>query len=464
MSTQETLSRESFNGQKVVVFGFGVNGGGLGTVEFLLGTEVAKIVITDTKTEEQLQSTYTKLPSDSRLEWRLGGHSEQDFREADIVIKNPGIRWDHPLILLAQAHGARILMDSTIFMALCVAPVIGITGSKGKTTTATLVAEILMAAGHHVVCVGISQTGVLSELSKVTKNSVVVFELSSWRLSGLTGIEKSPELAIVTNLYPDHLNYYQSMEEYALDKANIFLFQDKRGVLVLSQSNQWTEYFAKQAPGRVLYVGKTSDCSAWQDKERLYMRVDGEDMVLLEKKEAYLQGEYLFENFLAASVVTGQYGVSVGIITKTLKTFRGVPYRFELVREFDGVRYINDTTATIPSASLASLRSVIGPVILLAGGSDKGLPLDELVQAIGQAKAAALFAGSGTDKLLALLDNELIQKVQEVKSMEEALMWARKQASPGDTVLLAPGAASFGMFQNEFDRGEQFTSRVLALS
>ncbi|MEK9174032.1 MAG: UDP-N-acetylmuramoyl-L-alanine--D-glutamate ligase [Patescibacteria group bacterium] len=463
MRSLETLNRDSFNGQKVVVFGFGVNGGGLGTVEFLLGTKAASIIITDTKTKEELRSTCEQLPPDSRITWRLGGHSEKDFQEADIVIKNPGIRWDNPLILLAQVYGAFVLMDSTIFMALCEAPVIGITGSKGKTTTATLVAEILEEASHHVVRVGISQIGVLSELSKVTKDSVVVFEISSWRLSGLSVIKKSPSVSVITNLYPDHLNYYRDMEEYAQDKAQIFAFQDAGGTLVLPQRNPWTEYFAKQAPGQVLYTGNTAECEAWQDKERLYIRVDGEDTVLLEKKTSFLQGEYLFENFLAASLVARQYGVDVTIISKALASFRGVPHRFEFVRELEGVRYINDTAATIPSASLASVQSVTGPVILLAGGSDKELPLDELLEAINRAKFTILFAGSGTDKILALLDDTVEAKCQVVGNMEEAIQSAQKEALAGDAVLLAPGAASFGMFQNEFDRGDQFRARVLAL-
>lgn len=463
MDTQESLNRDSFNARKVLVFGFGLNGGGLGTVEFLLGTGAASIVVTDMKSEEELHATRALLPEDSRLSWHLGGHTEADFQEADIVIKNPGIRWDNQYIKIAKENGALILMDSSIFMALCDAPIIGITGSKGKTTTATLVAEILETAGHHVVRVGVSQIGVLSELPKVTKDSVVVFELSSWRLSGLGVIKKSPNMAIITNLYPDHLNYYASMEEYAEDKAKIFLFQDERGVLVLPQENVWTEYFFKRAPGEVLYTGKDTHSEAWQDEARLYMRVDGQDTILLEKETSFLQGEYLFENFLAASLVTHRYGVSVGVISKVLATFRGVPHRFELIREFGGVRYINDTAATIPSATLASVRSIASPVVLLAGGSDKGLPLDELVVAIERAKYTILFSGSGTDKLRAVLTPELKEKIEEAGSMKEAIQCVQEQVSAGDTVLLAPGAASFGMFRNEFDRGEQFREAVLAL-
>jgi UDP-N-acetylmuramoylalanine--D-glutamate ligase len=355
-------------------------------------------------------------------------------------------------------------MDSSIFFSLCPAPIIGVTGSKGKTTTASALAHILAAAGKKVVSVGVSQVGVLSELSKVTEESIVVFELSSWRLSGLREIEQSPHVAIITNLYPDHLNYYPDMETYAEDKAEIFLWQDTSGVLILPHNNEWTEWFGTQAPGRVLSFGFNDEREAWQDADSLWMKEEGCSVKLLNKKELLIQGEYNFENLLAAALAALEVGLTPLEVSEGLETFRGVPHRFEWIREFDGVRYINDTTATIPSATLASARSVEGSVVLLAGGSDKGLPLDELIQAIGHAKYTILFSGSSTDQLQTLLTSALKEKTEEVGSMEEAVQMARKHAEAGDTVLLAPGAASFGMFQNEFDRGDQFRARVLALA
>ncbi len=462
---KEHITRDSFSHKKVLVFGFGTNGGGIGTVQFLLGTEVSKIVVTDLKDQKALQAAIDILPVDPRLEWHLGEHVMEDFKEVDIVIKNPGIKWDNPYILHAREHGAKILMDSSIFFSLCTAPIIGITGSKGKTTTTSALIHILQTAGKKVVPVGVSQIGVLSELSKVTEESIVVFELSSWRLSGLRDVEKSPSIALITNLYPDHLNYYPDMETYAEDKAEIFLWQDTEGVLILSHHNEWTEWFGTQAPGGVLSVGFNDERDAWQDEEALWMKDEEENVRLLRKVDSLLQGEYNFENLLAAALAASRAGISIGQIAKGLKTFAGVPHRFERVREYRDVIYINDTAATIPDAVKATVSAVKGGLILLAGGSDKGLPLEPLIETIvGRVKHSILFVGNATDKITEALDKASYEEYTVVENMGEAIQRAYRLAEPGDTVLLSPGAASFGMFQNEFDRGEQFKAQVLALS
>jgi UDP-N-acetylmuramoylalanine--D-glutamate ligase len=460
------IDQQSFDGKTVLIFGFGTNGGGLGTLHFLLSTQAERIIVTDQKTLADFTAAGMILPADPRIVWRLGEHVAEDFTAADIVIKNPAIKWDHPLLLAAEQSGASILMDSTIFMALCPAPVIGITGSKGKTTTASLVAHILETAGHMVVRVGISQTGVLSELPKVTSQSVVVFELSSWRLSGLKNISERPRISILTNLYPDHLNYYPSITEYAQDKLMITDQQTQDDFFILPEESKWASYYQKHTQAQVKTFGTSPVAAAWQDAENLWLRpnIPGTGPRLITSKDTTLiAGEHLFSNMLAAALVAECFGVDLHDIQTALHTFAGVPHRFELVRELRGVRYINDTAATIPSAALASVQSVQGPVILLAGGSDKNLPLDELLSAIATTKHTLLFQGTSTDKILEELSPELKDRCTVVTSMHEAITKAATLAENGDTVLLAPGAASFGMFRNEFDRGEQFVESVLAL-
>lgn len=452
-----------FDQKTVLVFGFGTNGGGVGTVQFLLATKAKRIVIVDQKTGIELKDARGQIPNDDRLEWCLGQPKEELFLAADIVIKNPGIKWDHSYLKLAEEKGAHIVTDSTIFMALCPVPVLGVTGSKGKTTTATLLAHILTTAGYHVVPAGISQIGVLSEFSKIQERSLVVFELSSWRLAGLTSIQKSPMISVITNLYPDHLNYYGTMEDYAEDKKIITKFQQTGDTLVVPHSNQWTPYFIGGSKAQIRQFGKSQSFDAWQDDRALYLRTEEGDIEIFQKEKSGWQGEHVFENFLAASLAAQSFGVSIPSIIQGLKTFTGVPHRFQLVREREGVRYINDTTATIPTAALSSCASIPGPVILLASGSDKGLPLDHLVKAIERSKFSVLFRGTGTEALLPLLREKKISHYQIVENMPSAVTIAQTQAQKGDTVLLAPGAASFGMFKNEFDRGEQFVKCVQEL-
>lgn len=448
-----------FFDQKTVLV-FGKEGTGLGAVHFLVTTDAKSIIITDQASPEDLQPIVQGAPADSRLEWHLGEERVEDFLKANIIVKSPSIAWDHPFLIQAQQNGAEVVMDSTIFMSLVSVPVLGVTGSKGKTTTATLLAHILDTAGYQVVPVGISRIGVLSELSKIKEDSVVVFEFSSWRLSGLLAIEKSPAVSIITNLYPDHLNYYGTMEDYAKDKKIITQFQKPGDTLVVPHSNHWTKYFAEGTQARVMEFGNEKEQAAWQDDRALYLHTEEGDVEIFQKEKSGWQGDHIFENFLAASLGAYSFGVSIATIIDSLKTFTGVPHRFQLVRELGGVRYINDTTATIPTAALSSASSIPGEVILLAGGSDKGLPLENLARAVERAKFAVLFRGSGTDILLPLLREKKISHYQIVESMQQAVTVAQAQAKPGDTVLLAPGAASFGMFKNEFDRGEQFVKEV----
>ena len=458
---ESKITREFFQGKRVLVFGFGTNGGGVGTLEFLLTTEVAQIIVTDQKSQVDLQEAIKRIPVDTRIEWRLGGHSKEDFERVDVVIKNPGIRFDNEYLVHAKECGAEIFVDSAIFFSLCEAPIIGVTGSKGKTTTTSLLAHILEAAGKQVVRVGVSQVGVLSRLQEVTEECIVVFELSSWRLAGLRDIEMSPHIAIITNLYPDHLNYYEDMQSYAEDKAEIFLWQQPNDVTILSAENEWTEWFGSEAPGRVLSFGRSSQEDAWQDELTLWIK-DGEvEVPLIEKKDCALQGEHNFANILAATLGAIEAGVSFSDIRRGVETFRGVPHRFERVRELDEVTYINDTTATIPDAVKASVESLSQEVVLLAGGSDKDLPLAPLIEVIEtRVKHAVLFKGSATDKIVEELDKVNYSRYTIVHSMKEAVDVARSQSQAGDVVLLSPGAASFGMFRNEFDRGEQFQKSV----
>ncbi len=461
------MQGDFFKNKRITVFGLGLNAGGVGTVEFLVRQGVREVVVTDIKKREELAASLEKLAKYKNITYVLGQHRPEDFTHVDMVIKNPGIPWTNEYIRLAQKNGVSVEMDSSIFFALCKAPIIGVTGTKGKTTTSTLIAHILKAAGRNVIEAGIGQTGVLSRLSKITSESVVVFELSSWRLSALSHMKKSPHIAVLTNLYPDHLNYYKTIDAYVSDKKNIFLFQKRNDTFIANFDNELSREAAQDAPAQLGWFsksGKVDGDGIWVEDGMIFAQVGGKETVLLPVEKIALLGEHHLSNVLAAAGATLAFGLSADEVRDGIESFRGVPHRLELVREKDGVCYYNDTAATIPEAAIAALRTFSQPIVLLAGGSDKRLEFAAFSEAIlKHAKRVILFRGEGTEKILQELHRLAPEKEEEwtvVGSMAEAVRLAREAAASGDIVLLSPGTASFGVFQNEFDRGDQFKKCV----
>lgn len=467
------LQASFFKDKRVTVFGLGLNMGGVGTVKFLAEHGAREIVVTDIKSRAELGSSLEKLAKYKNVTYILGQHRPEDFTRADMVIKNPVIPWTNEYVKLAEKHNVPVEMDSSIFFALCKAPIIGVTGTKGKTTTTTLVAHILEQAKKRVVRAGIGQVGVLGMLGKIASESIVVFELSSWRLSALGRLKKSPGLAVLINIYPDHLNYYRTMEAYMADKKNIFLFQKQKDILVANFDDSAVRMLAQDAPGTIIWFSQgrlTDGDGVWVQDGKIWMRKQGEEKELLPLARISLKGEHNIGNVLAAAAAALAYGLSPKQVASGIESFSGVPHRLEYVGEKNGVRYYNDTTATIPEAALAALRSFSEPVILIAGGSDKRLEFDAMAEEIlRHSKGLILFKGDATEKLLAALKAHLPEEERNrpfavVESMAKAVELATRGAEPGDVVLLSPGAASFGIFKNEFDRGEQFRKAVAELT
>lgn len=458
-----------FRGQRVTVFGLGSNHGGSGTARFFAEHGAREVVVTDLKPAEELRASVDELDGLPNVTFVLGQHRPEDFTHADLVVKTPAVRWTDKYVKLAREHGVPVTTDAAVFLEHCPIPVIGITGTKGKTTTASLIAAILEAAGEKVVRAGIGQTGLLSEWSRLKSGTVAVAELSSWRLSGLHAAGPSPAIAVVTNFFADHLNYYPSLEAYWRDKAEIFLHQKKQDWAVVPGGLPPIETSLAEAKGQVLRFGPH-----WEG-DGLFVRgtdvcrrQSGTETILFSFDGMKLMGRHQVGNLLAATGAALAWGVEPETIGQAVREFPGVPHRLEYVGERDGIRYYNDTAATVPEAAMAALESFPGdvPLVVLAGGADKQLDFGALAAALTRrAKAVVLFRGEATDKLLPLLEAEWVKaerggEFPVVGSMEEALAAARRWAVPGDTVLLSPGAASFGIFKNEFDRGEQFRALV----
>lgn len=472
MTTHSMTAESFFKNKRITVFGLGLNMGGVGTVQYLVTHGAREVVVTDIKSREELRSSIEKLASYKNITYVLGQHRPEDFTQVDMVIKNPGISWTNEYIQLAQEHGVPVEMDSSLFFAICKAPIIGVTGSKGKTTTASLIAHILEHAEKKVLRVGISQVGVLGVLDQITEEHVVVFELSSWRLSALTKVKRSPHIAVVTNIFQDHLNYYKTMSAYMADKKNIFRFQKKNDIVITDFDNVLGREMVQDAPGSVLFtsvVGSIEGDGAWLSDETLFVSEQEKESVLLPLLEVPLKGTHTLSSVLLASLAALSFGVTLKDVRAGIKSFKGVPHRLEKVAEKKGVTYYNDTTATIPDAAIMALRSFSEPVILIAGGSDKRLDFTFFAEEIlTRPKGLVLFRGEGTEKIIQALrmllpEDQKNRSFEVVESMGKAVELASRSALPGDVVLLSPGAASFGLFKNEFDRGEQFRKVVEAL-
>ncbi|MDP1620601.1 MAG: UDP-N-acetylmuramoyl-L-alanine--D-glutamate ligase [bacterium] len=459
---------EDFRDKRITVMGLGLNGGGVGIARFLSSVG-AKVVMTDLKSKEKLEPSLAELEDLENIEFVLGRHRMEDFMEADMVIKNPSVPWDNGYVSAALEKNVPVEMDSSLFFKLCKNPIIGVTGTRGKTTTSSLIYEILKAAGKKPVKVGIGQVSVLDKLNGLEDDNIVVFELSSWRLSALGHHKLSPQIAVITNIYPDHLNYYRSMSGYIADKKNIFLSQSENDVCVLNYDDGVVRGFGKETAAIAIMFSvreKLKGPSVFIDRGHIHID-DGEvsssgAFPVLEISDIRLKGSHNLSNILAAVAVSHRMGIGMDVIGKAVCGFAGLPYRLEFVREVDGVSYYDDTTATSPEGAIAAINSITEKIVLIAGGSDKNLDMANLAKEICEkTKAVVFLKGAATDKIIiAMKDNGYAQDFIVTNSMEEAVFEARKSAVPGEVVLLSPGSASFGLFRNEFDRGDKFKESV----
>lgn len=447
--------------------GIGLHGGGVAAVRFF-AENGAKVIATDMKTEKELAPSIEKLKDLKNVQFILGQHRIEDFENVDMVVMNPAVPWNSKHIQAALKKKIPVEMDSSLFFKMCKLPIIGITGTKGKTTTATLIAEILKTAGKKVFTAGIGQEPVLNLLDEIegVKEGAVVFELSSWRLSALGREELSPHIAVITNIFPDHLNYYGSMEKYAADKKYIFANQGVENYIVLNYDNEASRELAEEAKSKVIFFSTAeinSENCVFVKNGKIIYKTGTEQKEICDLNDIKLRGGHNIGNILAATAAAAAFGTPAEKICEAIKNFKGVPHRLEFVREIDGVKYVNDTAATMPDAAIAGINSFSEPIILIAGGADKNLEFKNFAKTASEkVKKLILLKGEATEKIKSELKkiNGENKIDSEFDSMEKAVVRAKNISGLGDVVLLSPGAASFGLFLNEFDRGEKFREAV----
>ena len=402
----------------------------------------AELIVTDMKTREQLAESVAQLEAFTNITFVLGEHRLEDFRECDFVLKAAGVPLSSPYIIEARKHGIPVRMSADLFAEISGIPIVGVTGTRGKSTVTHMLHAILQKAGKKVLLGGnVRGVSTLALLVEVTAEHVAVLELDSWQLQGFGDARISPQVAIFTTFFADHLNYYKDKpEQYLADKANIFLYQKPSNTLILG----------KQCAAVII--------------EKYGDRIDAKTLVADELKlpdtwVLEVPGVHNRYDAALALLAARTLGVDDGVSRAVLASFGGVPGRLELIREIDGVKVYNDTTATTPEATLAAL-AALDPAhtILIMGGADKELDMNALLMKLAEIKRVIMLAGTGTNRIL-----EFIPNASVFDNLENAVREAFVTAVPGDAVILSPAFASFGMFKNEYDRGDQFDALVQAL-
>ncbi len=460
---RSTIARsEDLRGLKATVMGLGLNGGGLASARFLAESG-AIVTVTDMKDETDLADSIAALEG-LPIRYALGGHELEDFRSADLVVKNPAVRPDSPFLQAARA----VETDVSLFLRLSPSPIVAVTGSKGKSSVSSAIHHALSASGLRSFLGGNITLSPLSFLGRCGPETPVVLELSSWQLADLKGLGVlKPRIAVLMSIMPDHMNRYSSMEEYVADKRLIYADQDPSSYTLCNRDDPWGSSFASETRGSVLWYSDAYSGmpGAWLEREgsgRGYFSAEADRASAEEVLPADLlvPGRHQRKNMLAAALACRAYGVPAASVASAIGSFAGVEHRLERFAELDGVSWYNDSAATIPQAVGAAIDSFEGPVILITGGTDKNLDFEPARAACAKAKIAILLAGSGTDKLKAILEKDGVVFAGPYDDLARAVEKAKAAASPGDTVILSPGCASFGMFVNEFDRGRKFKDTV----
>lgn len=433
-----------FRGKRITVMGLGLLGRGVGDARYLAECG-AELIVTDLKTRAELAESVAQLESFSNIQFVFGEHRLEDFADRDLVLKAAGVPLESPYIAEAKKNGIPVRMSADLFTELSGITCIGVTGTRGKSTVAYMVHAILQKSGANVLLGGnIRGVSTLALLKEAAPEHIAVLELDSWQCQGFGEANISPHVAVFTTLYPDHLNYYKSNPgAYLADKANIFLNQTEADVLILGKQCAPTviDTYGEQITSKVSIVDELKLPDTWT------LRIPG------------MHNRY---NAALALAVARALGIDDSISRIGIESFTGVPGRLELISETGGVKIYNDTTATTPEATLAALAALQNErlrksLILIMGGADKGLDMDVLIGKVAGVKRVTLLAGTGTERI-----RESLPGAPVFDNLSLAVADARAHAESGDIILFSPAFASFGMFKNEYDRGDQFAAIVAA--
>lgn len=449
---------KQIKGKKIAMCGIGVSNTPL-IMNFL--NKGAKVYACDRRSREmigEIADTLEKAGAELRL-----GDGYLDNLEVDIIFRTPGMSFNLPELDLARKRGIAVTSEMEVFFDLCPATIFAITGSDGKTTTTTLISKMLEAEGKRVFVGGNIGKPLLPEIENITSDDFVVVELSSFQLISM---RKSPDVAVVTNVAPNHLDVHKDMDEYVEAKKNVILHQNAFSRTVLNKDNDITNSFKPYVRGQSLSFSMETPLKngAWLSHDgMIHMSYRGIDAPIMHRDEIAILGDHNVENYLAAiSAVWGYVGIDS--IKKVANEFKGVEHRIEFVREVNGVKYYNDSIASSPTRTIAGLKAFKQKVWLIAGGYDKHIPYDPMVPYVLEKVEKLILCGQTAEKIETAVRNNKnyngTPEIVTVENLSEAVGYAHKNTKSGDIVTLSPASASFDAFPNFVARGNYFKELV----
>lgn len=471
--------------KKIAVLGLGVEN--IALVLYLKSINAVDVTLCDQKIEEEL-GDFLGMIKDTNYKTSFGPNYLKNLNNFDIVFRSPGLAYLTPEIQAAKASGTEVTSQTKLFFDLCPCQIIGVTGTKGKGTTSTLISEILkrndeiLKIDRKVYLAGNIGQAPIEFVDKLSENDIVVLELSSFQLQDL---EKSPHIAVLLNITSDHLDVHTTNTEYIEAKKNILVHQKKDDFAVINADYLTSFEFAARTRAQVYFFSrrKSVDQGSFVSHGKIIYRENGIDTEIAEVTEVQLRGEHNLENICASVTAVKLVGADFRAISEAVKSFKGLDHRLELVAEKGSVKFYNDSFSTNPDTAIAAIKSFTEPIILIAGGSEKNADYKELGEAISQSNVKlVILIGATAARIKSEIRNSIhltgstisrhansgqasenIKIIDSAKNIDEVMNIVKQEMLPGDVVLLSPASASFGWFKNYKDRGEQFKQKVMEI-
>ncbi len=440
--------------QRVTVMGLGSFGGGAAVVRYLC-ERGARVRVSDQRTEEQLAGTLAELNNVTGADYALGGHEWSHFADADLVLVNPAVPPNHPLLQRMHAADIPLSSEMNLFWQLNRGRVVAVTGSNGKSTTTALIHTLIDQSGQHCWLGGNIGRSLLPEVDRIRSDDWVVLELSSFQLHQLDAIRARPDIAVVTNFTPNHLDWHGSLEHYRQSKQAILRWQTSDGWCVLNALDSDVAAWTSNAQ-RIL-CGQPGPNSVWLDGDQAVLKMPDARGSIDLNENLNLPGAHNRQNALQAMAAAILAGVSIDDVSQGLREFQPLPHRLQFVGEFQGRRFFNDSISTTPESTIAALKSFTEPVVILAGGYDKLIDLTPMARCVSTNAKAAVLMGQTAAVLEELIRSETpLHACRVAADFDAAFKQAVAYSAPGDVVLLSPGCASYDWFRSFVQRGERF--------